>query len=118
MSGGFARSEQLGIGIVLGDEIWDQQSVVRVKLGPMPLEHYSSFLPDGDAHEPLKALSRFFCGDDIDVEAQLILKREEAPRAALDAEDVPPPRLGWVSWMFTRSLDRDPDETILRLWEM
>jgi len=118
LSGGFSRSEQLGIGIVLGDEIWDQQSVVRVKLGPMPLERYSSFLPDGDAHEPLKALSRFFCGDDIDVEAQLILKREEAPRAALDVEDVPAPRLGWVSWMFTRSLDRDPDETILRLWEM
>lgn len=118
LGGGFSRSEQLGIGIVLGDEIWDQQSVVRVKLGPMPLERYESFLPDGDAHAPLKALARFFCGDDIDVEAQLILKREEAPRAALDAQDVPAPRLGWVSWMFTRSLDRDPDETILRLWEM
>jgi type VI secretion system protein ImpH len=118
LSGGFSRSEQLGIGIVLGDEIWDQQSVVRVKLGPMTLERYKSFLPDGDAHAPLKALARFFCGDDIDVEAQLILKREEVPRASLDAEDVPAPRLGWISWMFTRSLDRDPDETILRLWEM
>jgi type VI secretion system protein ImpH len=69
------------------------------------------------AYEPLKALARFFCGDDLDVEAQLILKREEAPRFTLESEDTPPPRLGWVSWMFTRPLDRDPDETILRLWD-
>ena len=114
---GGTRSEQLGIGIVLGDEVWDQQSVVRMKLGPMKLAQYRSFLPDGDAHGPLKSLSRFFCGDDLDVEVQLILKREEAPRVALDAENVPAARLGWVSWMFTKPLDRDPDETILRLWE-
>jgi type VI secretion system protein ImpH len=65
---GSSRSEQLGVGIVLGDEVWDQQSVVRVRLGPMPLDQYRDFLPGGSAHEPLKALARFFCGDDLDVE--------------------------------------------------
>lgn len=114
---GRSRSEQLGIGIVLGDEIWDQQSVVRVRLGPMTFEKYQEFLPDGSAFEPLKALSRFFCGDDLDVEVQLVLKREEAPRFALGVEESAPPRLGWFSWMFTRPLDRDPDETIVRLWD-
>jgi type VI secretion system protein ImpH len=114
---GRSRSEQLGVGIVLGDEVWDQQSVVRVRLGPMTLEQYQGFLPGGAAHEPLKALSRFFCGDDLDVEAQLILKREEAPRMSLAAEGVPQPKLGWVCWMFTRPLDRDPDETVMRLWD-
>jgi type VI secretion system protein ImpH len=114
---GRSRSEQLGVGIVLGDEIWDQQSVVRVRLGPMPLERYQEFLPDGSAFEPLKALSRFFCGDDLDVEVQLVLKREDAPRCALGVEAAPPPRLGWFSWMFTRPLERDPDETVLRLWD-
>jgi type VI secretion system protein ImpH len=114
---GATQSEQLGIGIVLGDEIWDQQSVVRVRLGPMGLEQYKQFLPDGSAFEPLKSFSKFFCGDDLDVEVQLVLKREEAPRFALDAPEAPPARLGWVAWVFTRPLDRDPDETILRLWD-
>lgn len=114
---GSSRSEQLGVGIVLGDEVWDQQSVVRVRLGPMPLEQYREFLPGGAAHEPLKALSRFFCGDDLDVEAQLILKREEAPRVSLGAEGVPPASLGWVCWMFSKPLDRDPDETVMYLWK-
>jgi type VI secretion system protein ImpH len=117
LADGRSRSEQLGIGIVLGDEVWDQESVVRVRLGPMTLEQYRQFLPDGSAYEPLKSIAKFFCGDDLDVEVQLILKREEAPRFALDAEGAPPPRLGWFSWMFTRPLDRDPDEAILRLWD-
>jgi type VI secretion system protein ImpH len=117
LEGGFSRSEQLGGGMVMGDEVWDQQSVVRVRLGPMPLEQYNAFLPGGSAHEPLRALARFFCGDDLDVEVQLVLKREEAPPLALAIPDAPPPRLGWVSWMFTRALGRDPDETVMRLWE-
>jgi type VI secretion system protein ImpH len=114
---GRSRSEQLGVGIVLGDEVWDQQSVVRVRLGPMTLAQYQDFLPGGSAHEPLKALSRFFCGDDLDVEAQLILKREEAPRFSLGAEGVPPAKLGWVCWMFSKPLGRDPDETVMYLWK-
>jgi type VI secretion system protein ImpH len=114
---GRTRSEQLGVGIVLGDEIWDQQSVVRVRLGPMSFAQYRDFLPDGSAFEPLKALSRFFCGDDLDVEVQLVLNRKAAPPCTLDVEEAPRPRLGWFSWMFTRPLERDPDETVLRLWD-
>jgi type VI secretion system protein ImpH len=83
----------------------------------MTLAQYHDFLPGGSAHEPLKAFSRFFCGDDLDVEAQLILKREEAPRFSLGGDDVAPPKLGWVSWMFTKPLGRDPDETVMYLWK-
>jgi type VI secretion system protein ImpH len=129
LEGGFSRSEQLGAGVVMGDEVWDQQSLVRLRLGPMPLATYNSFLPGGDAHEPLRAWARFFCGEDVDVEVQLVLQREEAPRCSLDSPENPEPgfsvngaasqapRLGWVSWLFTRPLDRDPDETVMRLWE-
>jgi type VI secretion system protein ImpH len=118
LNDGRSRSEQLGVGFVLGDEIWDQQSVVRVRLGPMTFGKYQEFLPDGSAFEPLKALARFFCGDDLDVEVQLVLKREEAPRCVLGVEETAArPRLGWFSWMFTRPLERDPDETVLRLWD-
>ena len=117
LQGGFSKSESLGVGMVLGDEVWDQQSVVRVRLGPMSIGEYSRFLPGGSAHEPLKAMARFFCGEDLDVEAQLILKREQAPRFGLDAAGAEPPRLGWLGWIFTRTLDRDPDETVFRLWD-
>ena len=109
-------SEQLGIGFVLGDEVWDQQTVIRLRLGPMPLAKYRSFLPDGDAYDSLRSLCRFFCGEDLDVEAQLVLDRSEAPRFGLDIDGVQPPRLGWLCWSFSEPLTRDPDDTLLRLW--
>jgi type VI secretion system protein ImpH len=112
---GFSRSEQLGVGMVLGNRVWDQQSVVRLRLGPLTLAQYAQFLPQGSAYGPLRALARFFCGCDLDVEVQLVLRREEAPRFALGEEAQP--RLGWVSWIFSQPLGRDPGETILRLWE-
>jgi len=116
LEGGFTKSEQLGIGMVLGDEVWDQQSVVRVRLGPMALHEYQQFLPGGSAHASLISISRFFCGEDLDVEVQLVLKRDQAPRFGLDAKGAEPPRLGWMGWIFTRGLTRDPDETVFRLW--
>jgi type VI secretion system protein ImpH len=109
-------SEQLGVGFVLGDEVWDQQTVVRLRLGPMPLAQFKGFLPDGDAYESLRCLCRFFCGEDLDVEAQLILLRGDTPRFGLDIDGAQPPRLGWLSWSFSEPLSRDPDETLLRLW--
>lgn len=108
-------SERLGMGAVVGDEIWDQQSRVRVKLGPMPLEKYRQFLPDGDAYESLKAITRFFSNDEFDFEIQLILKREDVPRCEVGGAEATAPRLGWITWLKSAPLSRDPDETILNL---
>jgi len=112
---GDSYSEQLGWGAVVGDEVWNQQSVVRVKIGPLTLEQYNDFLPEGTAYEPLRDITRFFAGLEMDFEAQLILKRDEVPAPELGAEGAPAPRLGWVSWAKSRDMDRDPGETILRL---
>jgi type VI secretion system protein ImpH len=115
---GNTRGEQLGAGTVLGDEVWDEQSLVRIRLGPLGLAKYQQFLPvsGGRAMRELRALQRLFCGEEVDVEVQLVLDRNEAPRLGLETEGVAP-KLGWISWMFTRPLDRDPDETIIPLWD-
>jgi type VI secretion system protein ImpH len=108
-------SEQLGLGAVAGDEFWDQQSVVRIRLGPLPLERYLDFLPTGGAYRPLCAIARFFAGDEIDFEAQLVLRRDDAPRCELGAGGAAGPQLGWVCWMRSAPLGYDPDQTVLQL---
>jgi type VI secretion system protein ImpH len=108
-------SEKLGEGVVVGDEIWDQQSRVRVSLGPLSLEKYSSFLPGGAAYEPLKALLRFFSNDELDFEVKLVLQREEVPKCEIGGEDSAAPRLGWISWMKSAPLEQNPGDTILSL---
>jgi type VI secretion system protein ImpH len=108
-------SEQLGFGAVVGDEIWDQQSGVRIRLGPLSFDRYLDFLPEGIAHKPIRALTRFFGGDGVDFELQLILKREETPRCELGEDGTAAPRLGWTSWAASKPLGRDPADTVLPL---
>jgi len=111
------ESGRLGGGAVLGDEVWDPQSVVRIRIGPLPLKQYREFLPGGSAHNSLRAIARFFSGQDLDFEVQLILKRSETPPVCLGGDEAEAPQLGWVSWVKTRDMARDPEDTVLRLWE-
>lgn len=109
-------SEQLGVAAVVGDEIWDQQSRIRLRLGPLTQEQYLSFLPSGAANGPLQELTRFFCGGQLEVEAQLILEREAVPGCSLGDDGLAGPRLGWFTWMKSGAgFDRAPDDTILLL---
>ena len=110
-------SEQLGAGAVVGDEVWDQSARVRIKIGPLSLEQYVEFLPTGSAFKPLQELTRFFSNDELDFEAQLILKRDEVPRCELGAEQGIAPQLGWTTWGRTKEMSMDVADTILPLWE-
>jgi type VI secretion system protein ImpH len=109
------ESRQLGVGAVVGDEVWEPQARVRIVLGPLPLDRYLDFLPTGTAFKPLRSITRLFSGDEIDFELQLILDRKETPDCVLGAEAGPAPMLGFLSWAKSKPIDRDPAETILQL---
>ena len=108
-------SEQLGLGAVVGDEVWNQQARARIRIGPLNLENYLDFLPNGSAYEPLRALLRFWTNEEIDFEVQLILEREEVPRCQLGGEGDGAPQLGWVTWMKSKPMERHPEETIFNV---
>lgn len=107
--------EQLGGGAVVGDEVWNQQSRVRVKLGPLELQNYLEFLPGGSAFEPLRAITKFFANEELDFEVQLILKREEVPSCEVGSVSGQGPRLGWVTWLKSVPMGSDPGDTVLNL---
>jgi type VI secretion system protein ImpH len=108
-------STQLGLGAVAGDELWDLQSRVRLRLGPLTREEYNRFLPGGSAHEQLRALTRFFGNDQLDFEVQLVLAREEVPGCRLGGDEDVPLALGWSTWIRTVPFVRDADETTFSL---
>lgn len=108
-------SEQLGVGTIVGDEIWDQQSRIRIDLGPLTLEQYLDFLPGGDGYRHVRALTRFICGSEYDVELRLILRRQDVPACELRPDGEAGPQLGWTSWVKTAEFHRDPNETVLAL---
>jgi type VI secretion system protein ImpH len=108
-------SGQLGLGAVVGDEVWDQQSRIRLRLGPLTMEEYQGFLPGGAAHRRLRSLATFYLGGEVDVEVQLVLKRRDVPACELHGADGPGPQLGWTAWVKNAEFARDPADTILEL---
>ena len=107
-------SEQVSTGAVVGDEIWDQASAVRVSLGPLTLRQYLDFLPNGSAYEPLRALTKFYSGASMDFEIQLVLRHDEVPFCELGASGDESALLGWTSWGKTKPMTRDPGDCNLR----
>jgi type VI secretion system protein ImpH len=108
-------SSEVGLGAVVGDAIWDRQGRVRIRIGPLNMERYNDFLPQGSAYAALRAITRFFSNQCLDFEVQLVLDRSQVPQVELDMDSSQPARLGWVSWARTAPLAADPDDTILSL---
>ena len=112
------ESTMLGFGAVVGEEIWDQGSRVRLKLGPLSAERYADFLPTGKAWPELRAMVRSFSGNDLEFEVQLILRREDVPSLELRNPSENALCLGWHTWLKSREeFDRNPGDTILLLGE-
>jgi type VI secretion system protein ImpH len=110
---GNLESRQLGFGAVAGDEIWDRQSRAQIRIGPLDAARYRDFLPEGTSFEPLRALVRFYSGNDVEYEVQLILKQEQVPACEL-GDEPGNTQLGWFTWMKSNpSFDRNPCDTVL-----
>jgi type VI secretion system protein ImpH len=105
----------LGRGAVVGDEVWDQQARVRVRLGPLPREHFERFLPEGEHHAALRDLCALYGHDQFDFEVQLVLERDDVPAVVLGDADQGEHALGWSTWLRTRPMNRDPDEAVFSL---
>ncbi len=117
LDAGFGESEQLGVGAVVGDEVWDQTARVRIAIGPLTLKQYQDFLPQGSAFNSLRALTTFFTDGAFDFEIKLVLGHTDVPECELGAEGEDAPQLGWHTYLKTRPMIVDASETILQLWE-
>lgn len=86
--------------VVLGTRVWDQQSKIELRLGPLTLQQFHTLIPTGWGFRSLCDLTRFYLGDTLDVSFRLVLKGEEVPPPVLGMVDEP--RLGWTSWLTAR----------------
>ena len=105
----------LGLSAVLGRRVWDQQARFRVRIGPLTFRRFCDFLPTGRAFRALAQLTRFFVGQEVDFDVQLVLEASEVPACRLGARDDRAPRLGWSTWLKTREFARDADDAVLGL---
>ena len=79
-----SAAECLGMGMVLGHEVWDQEGTMTVRLGPMSLDRYRDFLPGSRGQAELSAWLHFYSRRAFDFVVQLMLERAEVPPVALE----------------------------------
>ncbi len=109
---GEGMNNQLGEGAIAGDAVWDPQARFRVRVGPMPLGRFLAFLPDGKPVRELEDIVRFYVGQILQFDLQLILKSDEVPSCVLGDEGPAGPRLGWCTWLKTEEFTQDAGDAV------
>jgi type VI secretion system protein ImpH len=104
---------QLGIDTFAGERIWDRQTKLRLRIGPLRRTRFAAFLPGGAAAQALKELLHFCLGHSLAVDVVLVLHRDELPEPRLDAKQ--PIQLGFNSWARTRPASEDSDDVCYSL---
>lgn len=102
-------NNQLGVSFVLGARVWDDQSKIRLRIGPLTFDQFRAFQPDGPAARPLGQLARLFVDAPIAVDVRPVLKAEEVPPCRLASGGLGA-RLGRHAWLAAKPLARDADD--------
>ena len=101
---------RLGVDAMAGAAVFDPQSRVLIRVGPLAAERFAEFLPGRPLHRRLAELARLFLGPELDFVFNPVLRAESVPSATLGAAT----RLGWTSWLAPpRPRRRDADEAVL-----
>ncbi len=111
-------NSELGLNAVVGERVWDVQSKVCVRLGPLSYEQFVELLPDRTAVRERKTffllghLARLYLGPELDFDVQLVLKADQVPEIKLDSSEPVGPRLGWNTWLRSDPFESDADDAM------
>jgi len=88
-------SSVMGEGAIAGEVVADRQNKFRLVLGPLSLERYLRFTPQGKDLQPLVEWVRGFVGYEFVWEVELRVRRDSTPPARLEDKE----KLGWSTWL-------------------
>jgi type VI secretion system protein ImpH len=108
-------NNQLGRSVVIGQRVWDVEGKFRARVGPLNYAGFRRLLPSGDTLRPLSQMMRTYAGPQFACDVQVVLLAAEVPRCRLGG-DGDPARLGWNTWVFSQTVERDVSDTVFT-WE-
>lgn len=101
---------QLGMGAVCGASVLDRQHKFRLHAGPLSLQAYEDFLPQGRHFVVLRDWVRNYIGYEFSWDLRLVLKRSEVPPLVLGSGV----RLGWTTWLGKIESAQDRGDLVLQ----
>jgi type VI secretion system protein ImpH len=106
-------NNELGLTSILGSKCWDQQAGFRLVVGPLTFQQFRGLLPCESGFLPVVELTRFFAGQTLDFDVQLVLKAAEVPACELKKPGPTALRLGWSSWLKSKEFSEDAGDAVL-----
>jgi type VI secretion system protein ImpH len=104
----------LGQAPCLGPRLWDRQTRIGLRIGPLQPDAFQDLLPGRPGGAALAALARACLGHALGCDLVLVLAAGTAPAPRLGGRG-PGPRLGIDLWLARGPLERDTDDTRFRL---
>lgn len=101
---------QLGRSAVIGGRSFQRQTLVELRVGPLPRAHFAQFLADPALIQRLRHAIRHAMGREMEFNLRLVLDAREIPDTRLGHS-----QLGRTTWLAPRR-DRDADD--LRLYRV
>jgi type VI secretion system protein ImpH len=88
-------SSVMGVGAIAGEVVADRQNKFRLVLGPLDLDQYLRFTPQGRDLPALVEWVRGFVGYEFVWEVELRVRNDSTPPARLEDGE----KLGWSTWL-------------------
>ena len=105
---------RLGMDAMAGAAVYDPQSRIRIRFGPLPAARFAEFLPGRPLHRRVAELTRLFLGPEMEFVLNPVLRAADVPDASLGAAGAGGARLGWTSWLGAAGPRRkDADDAVL-----
>lgn len=100
---------ELGKGATIGPRIFSRLHRIELRIGPIGLEDYKSFLRGGKRLEIFKRAVRDLVGEQFDVDLRVVLARAEVPGARIGATE-----LARTAWLAPRGDRSDAEDMRMR----
>ena len=105
------QTGQLGVSATIGLHSWQCIHKFRLIAGPLDLQQFESFLPNGKKITAFSDLVKNYIGFEFKWDLKLILKKNEVPAIRLGKYGW----LGWNSWLSARSRNDDAKDMFIDL---
>jgi type VI secretion system protein ImpH len=112
-------NNRLGVNTIAGEKVWDVQSKIRIRIGPLDRKTFDQLMPDERPLQDKKSLFlimhmvRMFIGLELDYDVQLVLRAKDMEPCCLANNSQSPARLGWNTWALTAAPVYDADDVVL-----
>jgi len=105
----------LGRDTLVGQRMWDQQTKIRLRIGPLSQTQFAEFQPGRSAAIALRQLVETCIGQSLNCDVNLVLDKNAISQSVMKADAEIPLRLGLNVWMRSHASERDFDDVSFKV---